>query len=234
MLLTLFSLAGTLEAHTLGRARRAIEALMTLRPETALLRGADGTVREVPVTELTPGDIAALRPGARVPADGIIRAGRGGRGARVLGAVRLADEARASATAALADLRAAGVGRIVMMTGDRHAVAARIGAGLGIAPGDIHADMLPQDKVAAVAALAGQGRVAFVGDGVNDAAALARADMSIARGAMALLVAGGLFFDLPLPLAVIGHEGGTVLVVLNGLRLLRDPIRRPAAGAATA
>ena len=43
---------------------------------------------------------------------------------------------------------------------------------------------------------------------------------------MAILVTGGLFFELPLPLAVIGREGGTVLVVLNGLRLLRDPIRR--------
>ena len=41
----------------------------------------------------------------------------------------------------------------------------------------------------------------------------------------AVLVTGGLFFDLPLPLAVIGHEGGTVLVVLNGLRLLADGIR---------
>jgi Cd2+/Zn2+-exporting ATPase len=40
---------------------------------------------------------------------------------------------------------------------------------------------------------------------------------------MVVLVTGGLFFDLPLPLAVIGHEGGTVLVVLNGLRLLRRP-----------
>jgi len=47
-----------------------------------------------------------------------------------------------------------------------------------------------------------------------------------------VLVVGGLFFDLPLPLAVIGHEGGTVLVVLNGLRLLSDPIRRPKAQAA--
>lgn len=45
-------------------------------------------------------------------------------------------------------------------------------------------------------------------------------------GTMAILVTGGLFFELPLPLAVIGHEGGTVLVVLNGLRLLRDPIGR--------
>lgn len=41
---------------------------------------------------------------------------------------------------------------------------------------------------------------------------------------MVVLVIAGLFFDLPLPLAVIGHEGGTLLVVLNGLRLLRDPI----------
>ena len=48
------------------------------------------------------------------------------------------------------------------------------------------------------------------------------------RGALVLavvLVVGGLFFQLPLPLAVIGHEGGTLLVVLNGLRLLADPIR---------
>jgi cation transport ATPase len=43
--------------------------------------------------------------------------------------------------------------------------------------------------------------------------------------AMLVLVTGSLFFALPLPLAVVGHEGGTVLVVLNGLRLLFDPIR---------
>jgi Zn2+/Cd2+-exporting ATPase len=45
---------------------------------------------------------------------------------------------------------------------------------------------------------------------------------------MLVLVTAGLFFNLPLPLAVIGHEGGTLLVVLNGLRLLADPIRRAA------
>ncbi|WPE22873.1 heavy metal translocating P-type ATPase [Shinella zoogloeoides] len=196
-----------------------------------------------------------------------------GRGENILGAVSVADEARASSAPALAALRADGVRRIVMMTGDRRSVALRIGAGLGLAPDEIHAEMLPQDKVLHVGELAGGGTVAFVGDGVNDAAALARADVGIAMGAagsevalqaadvallsedmkkladahrlarrtaavirqnlvvaigaMLVLVTGGLFFDLPLPLAVVGHEGGTVLVVLNGLRLLSDPIRWP-------
>ncbi|MBV0893625.1 cation-transporting P-type ATPase, partial [Paracoccus sp. Z118] len=59
-------------------------------------------------------------------------------------------------------------------------------------------------------------------------ARIIRQNLTVAIGAMILLVTGGLFFDLPLPLAVIGHEGGTVLVVLNGLRLLSDPIRRTA------
>ena len=59
------------------------------------------------------------------------------------------------------------------------------------------------------------------------ASAVIRQNLVFAIGAMLVLVIGGLFFDLPLPLAVIGHEGGTVLVVLNGLRLLSDPIRRP-------
>src|SRR5690606_15861787 len=57
-------------------------------------------------------------------------------------------------------------------------------------------------------------------------ATVIRQNLAFALAAMVLLVAGGLFFDLPLPLAVVGHEGGTVLVVLNGLRLLGDPIRR--------
>ena len=52
-----------------------------------------------------------------------------------------------------------------------------------------------------------------------------RQNLIFAIGMMLLLVASSLFFALPLPLAVVGHEGGTVLVVLNGLRLLADPIR---------
>lgn len=195
-----------------------------------------------------------------------------GKGSTVLGAVTVADGVRPTSAAALAALRDSGVKRIVMMTGDRRPVAVRIGLELGLRPEEIHADMLPEDKVRMVGEFAASGKVAFVGDGVNDAAALARADVGIAMGAagsdvalqaadvallseemgqlaaahdlarrtatiirqnlafalfaMAVLVTGGLFFDLPLPLAVIGHEGGTVLVVLNGLRLLAAPMRQ--------
>ncbi len=70
-----------------------------------------------------------------------------------------------------------------MMTGDRREVALRIGAALGFAEGEVHAGLLPADKVQLVGDLAAKGRVAFVGDGVNDAAALARADVGIAMGA---------------------------------------------------
>lgn len=197
-----------------------------------------------------------------------------GKDSAVLGAVTVADGLRPTSAAALAALRQSGVTRIVMMTGDRRPVALKIGEALGLRREEIHADMLPEDKVRMVGELAASGKVAFVGDGVNDAAALARADVGIAMGAagsdvalqaadvallseemgrlaeahhlarrtariirqnlsfaliaMAVLVGGGLFFDLPLPLAVIGHEGGTVLVVLNGLRLLAAPIRQSA------
>ena len=194
-----------------------------------------------------------------------------GRGPRVLGAVTVADAIRDTSRNALVSLREAGIARITMMTGDRRPVALRVGKELGLSAEDIEAELLPHDKVRLVDAMTRAGKVAFVGDGVNDAAALARADVGIAMGAagsevavqaadvallsedmarlaaahrlarrtariirqnltfaigaMLVLVSGALFFDLPLPLAVIGHEGGTVLVVLNGLRLLFDPIR---------
>ncbi|MEF9602186.1 cation-transporting P-type ATPase, partial [Paracoccus sp. PXZ] len=77
VLLTLFSISTTLEERALGRARRAIEALMALRPETALRKTAGG-VEEVAAAALAVGDLVVLRPGARVPTDGVIVAGRGG------------------------------------------------------------------------------------------------------------------------------------------------------------
>lgn len=77
ILLSLFSISTTLEERALGRARRAIEALMELRPETALRKVSDGTSLEVPAADLKVDDIVVLRPGARVPADGVIVSGRG-------------------------------------------------------------------------------------------------------------------------------------------------------------
>ena len=77
VLLTLFSLSGTLEHQAMGKARRAVEALMALRPETALREGPDGAVTEVPVAALAVGDTVVIRPGARMPVDGTISRGEG-------------------------------------------------------------------------------------------------------------------------------------------------------------
>ncbi|MDP3895884.1 MAG: HAD-IC family P-type ATPase, partial [Mesorhizobium sp.] len=77
VLLTLFSMSTTLESRALGRARRAIEALMALRPETALRKSPDGKVSEVAAADLVVGDVVVLRPGARVPVDGVIAEGHG-------------------------------------------------------------------------------------------------------------------------------------------------------------
>ena len=154
----------------------------------------------------------------------------------------------------------------VLLTGDNYRAAKRLGDQVGIA--DVRADLLPDDKVAAVRELQDSGqRVIFVGDGINDAPAMAAAHASIAMGrngadltlqtadavtvrdelatipaVIALarrarrvvianlaiaatfitgLVLWNLFGHLPLPLGVAGHEGSTIIVALNGLRLLR-------------
>jgi Cd2+/Zn2+-exporting ATPase len=184
---------------------------------------------------------------------------------RYLGFVAVADKVRAEAALIVTQLRELGVKRIVMITGDDARVAAAVAKKCGV--DEVHADLLPQDKVRVIQKLKEAGRVAMVGDGVNDAPALATADVGIAMGAagtdvametadvvlmsdalegipftlalsrrtrqivfqnlsfalavIAVLVVSALGFRLPLPLGVVGHEGSTVLVCLNGLRLLR-------------
>jgi Cd2+/Zn2+-exporting ATPase len=184
---------------------------------------------------------------------------------RYLGFIAVADKVRAEAPQIVARLRELGVKRIVMITGDGSRVAAAVAKKCGV--DEVHADLLPQDKVRVVQKLKESGRVAMVGDGVNDAPALATSDVGIAMGAagtdvametadvvlmsdalegipftlalsrrtrqivfqnlsfalgvIAVLVVSALGFRLPLPLGVVGHEGSTVLVCLNGLRLLR-------------
>jgi Cd2+/Zn2+-exporting ATPase len=183
---------------------------------------------------------------------------------RYLGFIAVADKVRAEAPAIIARLRELGVKRIVMLTGDGTRVAAAVAKACGV--DEVHADLLPQDKVRVVMRLKEEGRTAMIGDGVNDAPALATADVGVAMGAagtdvametadvvlmsdaldaipftlalsrrtrnvvfqnltfalgvIVVLLVGALGFALPLPLGVVGHEGSTVLVCLNGLRLL--------------
>jgi Cd2+/Zn2+-exporting ATPase len=184
--------------------------------------------------------------------------------ARVLGALAIADVLRAEAPGVVRILKAIGVERIVMVTGDNDRVAAAIARQAGV--DEFHAKLLPEDKVRVLKSLKTIGPVAMVGDGVNDAPALATATIGIAMGAagtdvametadvvlmsdnlrnipfaisisrhartviwqnlaiatsvIIVLVASALGFSLPLTLGVVGHEGSTVLVCLNGLRLL--------------
>lgn len=107
-----------------------------------------------------------------------------GEGDRVLGFLSIADEPRAEAAAAVARLRDLGVDPIVMITGDSRATAEAIAARLGI--DRVEAELLPEEKLAAVESLlATCGTVAMVGDGVNDAPALARSSLGVAMGATA-------------------------------------------------
>ncbi|MCX4521399.1 heavy metal translocating P-type ATPase [Streptomyces anulatus] len=184
-----------------------------------------------------------------------------------VGVLGIADRLRPDARATVAALTELTGRTPVLLTGDNERAARRLADEVGI--GDVRAGLLPQDKVAAVRAWEAEGlRVLVVGDGVNDAPALAAAHTGIAMGRagsdlaletadavvvrdelatvpavvalsrtarrlvvqnlaiagtfIAVLVAWDLIGTLPLPLGVAGHEGSTVIVGLNGLRLLRE------------
>jgi Cd2+/Zn2+-exporting ATPase len=201
----------------------------------------------------------------------------------VHGVIGLADTLRPSARAVVQDLSQLGIARTAILTGDHEAVAQHIATELGIT--EFYGNLLPEQKLDVIREMEtgskdGTGRtisrVAMVGDGVNDAPALATAAVGIAMGGagtdVALETAGvvlvgddltklpyavdlsrrtrriilqNLGFSLtviltlvtlvltvgiPLPVGVIGHEGSTIIVVLNGLRLLRTPQRWQPAG----
>jgi Cd2+/Zn2+-exporting ATPase len=184
---------------------------------------------------------------------------------RVLGWLAFTDTLRPGAAEMVAELRSLGVEQIVMLTGDNERVAQRIADEVGI--DEVQAELLPEEKVTTIEDLVARyENVAMVGDGVNDAPALATAtlgvamggagtdvaletadvvlmgddlskipyvlglgrktrrtltiNLAIAFGAIALMVGTILLRGIPLPLAVVGHEGSTVVVSLNGLRLL--------------
>ncbi|OJY56783.1 MAG: cadmium-translocating P-type ATPase [Thiobacillus sp. 0-1251] len=97
------------------------------------------------------------------------------------GVIFIADTLRPGAREALSKLKATGVKRIVMLTGDNEATARAVAAELGV--DEVRANLMPEDKVTAIEELKKQGhRVAMIGDGINDAPALARADVGIAMG----------------------------------------------------
>ena len=182
----------------------------------------------------------------------------------LFGVIAVADQLRPEALATMVTLKKLGIGTLVMLTGDHERVAKSIAQTIRI--DEVRAGLLPDQKVIELTRLEDRGfNVAMVGDGVNDAPALAAAGVGIAMGgagtdvalevADVVLMRDGLralpfaiwisrlarkrvrqnmifafamiavliistFFSLPLWLGVLGHEGSTVLVVFNGLRIL--------------
>ena len=189
---------------------------------------------------------------------------------KFIGVIALADEPRESSAGIMERLKALGVNQLVMLTGDNEAVAKRVAAKVGLT--DVRAALLPENKLTAIRDLEKQhGTIAMVGDGVNDAPALAAAtvgiamggagtavaletadvalmgddlgkltfavglsrasrriiqqNLAIALGVIALLLIGTLAGQVALSAAVVLHEGSTVIVAMNALRLLawREP-----------
>jgi len=182
------------------------------------------------------------------------------------GLLVFSDQIRDQAPGTLNKLRELGIKKFVILTGDLEGVARSVATELSI--DEYYAQLLPEEKVEIIQKIAKDEAVAMVGDGVNDAPALASSHLGIAMGAVGtdvaletadvvlmaddleklpyvinlarrakkvvwqniifslavivMLVLSVFFFNLPLPLGVVGHEGSTLIVVLNGLRLLRS------------
>lgn len=109
-------------------------------------------------------------------------------GQRYAGYILIADQVKPDAAAAIAGLKQAGVRKTVMLTGDTKTAALQVAKTLGLKENEVHAGLLPADKVDRVETLlrekSPKGRLAFVGDGINDAPVLSRADIGIAMGAL--------------------------------------------------
>ena len=138
-----------------------------------------GTADHVRGTGADPSPLEAAAAAAAESGASTVFAARDG---ELLGLIGLADTVKPSSAAAIARLRASGVD-VWMLTGDRRATAEAIGRGVGIAPDRIIAEVLPAQKADSVRRLQAAGAiVAMVGDGINDAPALAQADLGIAIG----------------------------------------------------
>ena len=216
------------------------------------------------------GKTAILVVRRSIATDAVERENASGRG-EVVGFLAVADTVRSGAADTIEALKELGIERMVMLTGDNRDASAAVAEQTGVE--EVYADLLPGEKVEVLERLVKSGSVGMIGDGVNDAPALAASSLGIAMGGagtdvaletadvvlmsddlgklpfmlrlsrraseivrqnlyfsvavilalvaltvvVPLLVPG---FRLPLPLGVLGHEGSTLLVVVNGLRML--------------
>jgi Cd2+/Zn2+-exporting ATPase len=187
---TLLAAAAALEAHSTHPVARAIIAEAQRRE---LVYDRSLQIEEVAGLGVRGGGLAAGRrswleaQGAVIPAIAVESAGASSlfvaQNGKWIGSIRLADAIRAETRAATDDLRALGIEEFVMLTGDRAAVASEIARESGITR--FRAECLPEQKLEEVRALKAAGRhVLVVGDGVNDAPALAAGDLGVAMGAL--------------------------------------------------
>jgi Zn2+/Cd2+-exporting ATPase len=249
--------AGDLQAH-IGRG------IEVSAGDTTIFIGNDVLMAEagVPVAPAVTADAEALRAGGNTT---MLVALADARGSRALGVIGVADTVRPAARKVVEQLHALGVEKTLILTGDNARAAHAIAEQTGI--DDYRSDLLPREKLDVIEELKRQyGTVVMVGDGVNDAPALATATIGVALGAagtdvaletadvvlmaddleklpyavalsrkarrvirqnltfaltvITLLVIGTFAGITTLPIGVIGHEGSTIIVVANGLRLL--------------
>jgi len=267
------------EHHVAGAILRAVEAMGLTIPEPGSFesfpgRGVEGRVEGIllaagrkdwveervgrPAPDIL---LRWLEEGGREAASPIFVAADGAH----IGAMVIADQPRVGARESLEALRKSGIREIVMITGDAPKTARFIADEVGV--DRVYAKLLPQDKSSVLEDLRREfGPVVMIGDGVNDAPALAAADVGIALGAagtdvaletadvvvmgddlggipyarelsrrarrivlqnlvfasgvMIVLVVLALTGNISLPAGVVGHEGSTIVVIFNGLRLL--------------
>lgn len=215
------ALAERRSEHPLGRAilgRAEAMGIATLEPEQFEATPGRGVVARHDGDEVVVGNRAFFRERGIV-ADGVFIASDGAstevlvaRGARLLGTVRIADKLRPESKTAVAALRQMGI-RTVLLTGDQHAVAAAVAHELGV--DEWVAELLPDGKVTEVERLTRLGgRVAMVGDGLNDAAALAAAS----AGGTGVGVAMGSGTD-------VTRESADVVLIGNDLSKFVDTVR---------
>ncbi len=230
---------------------------------TRYLIGSERLFRELNAIGLT--ELAAISQPLQALGKTCVWLGRrSGDAVTALAVLVMADTIRPAARQLAAELHRLGVKKVVMLTGDHRLVADAIAREAAV--DEVHAELLPEDKLRVIRELKNKGTVMMIGDGVNDAPALAMADIGVAMGAagtdvametadivlmgdrleniplllnharrarrvlrqnlifasavIVVLICAALGFSLALPLGVVGHEGSTVLVCLNGLRLL--------------